>query len=193
MISVFIIFISFIGMSSQQKASDSVKPSERAKEKKTSVTGFDLPSPEDEAQIAYLGLREEGKFELEEISTEVLLISVFSMYCPSCQKDAPRMNQLFEAIEDDPQIKGKIKIIGIGLKNSDYEVNLFRETFDVPFPLFPDKNYSISKKLGAEQTPILIGVRFFQDAEPVVFLYSSSIVGSVPDYLAAIRDAAKIS
>jgi len=48
-------------------------------------------------------------------------------------------------------------MIGIGLANSAYEVNLFKEKYKVPFPLFPDKDMAILKKIVVLGTPTFIG------------------------------------
>jgi hypothetical protein len=36
-----------------------------------------------------------------------------------CQKDAPHVNNLFKRIENDPALKGKIKLLGVGAGNAE--------------------------------------------------------------------------
>ena len=56
-------------------------------------------------------------------------------------------------------MKEKIKMIGIGVGNSLYEVNSFRDRYQVPFPLIPDQSTEITELIGVKGTPTFIVVR----------------------------------
>ena len=94
-----------------------------------------LPVPGERADRNYLGLSGWGKtFRMADIKANLVLIEILSMYCPFCQKEAPVVNRLHEAIEKDPATGGKIKIIGVGAGNSSYEVEVFRKNMAFPSP-----------------------------------------------------------
>ena len=120
---------------------------------------FDLPLPGSEGERGYLGLTGNGTFKVGQIKARVVIIEVFSFYCPHCQRTAAQVNDLYQAIERRADLKGKIKMIGIGAKNSAYEVDSYRERYHVPFPLFPDEDMAITEKLGVKGTPTFIGVK----------------------------------
>jgi len=111
---------------------------------------FSLPQKVEERQ--YLGV-EEGPFRLSQVGAEVLIIEIFSMYCPHCQKEAPNMNTLFHAISARPELKSRVKLIGIGAGNTAYEVSAFRNLYRIEFPLLPDADMAIHKRLGEVRTP----------------------------------------
>lgn len=130
---------------------------------------FELPVPEAVKHRQYLGLDQKTVFSIPDIEAEVVIIEIFSMYCPHCQREAPTVNKMFQKLEADPKTKGKIKLIGIGVGNSDFEIDYFRKTYDVPFPLFSDGDFAIHRLLGEVRTPYFIGIRILPDGSHRVF------------------------
>jgi thiol-disulfide isomerase/thioredoxin len=120
---------------------------------------FELPIPASVKEKEYLGLSGSGNFAIGQIKARVVIIEVFSFYCPHCQRTAAQINDLYQMIEKRVELRGKIKMIGIGAKNSAYEVDSYRDRYHVPFPLFPDESMDITEKLGVKGTPTFIGVK----------------------------------
>lgn len=145
---------------------------------------FSLDAPKDSGAKRYLGLSWfGGKFTVPKIKADVVIIEIFSMYCPYCQAEAPKVNALYEKIEADPALKGKMKLIGIGVGNSSYEVNVFRERYNVAFPLFPDGDFRIHKLMGEVRTPYFIGVKINRDGSHRVFFSKLGAFESVDQFL----------
>lgn len=127
------------------------------------LPAMSLPIPKSPAEKNYLGLSGEGSFKIPQIKAKVVIIEIFSMYCPFCQKEAPNINRLHRLIEENPDLKGKIKLIGIGAGNSSYEVGIFKTRYGVSFPLFPDGEYAVHSLLGSVRTPYFIAVKINGD------------------------------
>lgn len=125
------------------------------------VMNLSIPKNPDERN--YLGLSGSGLFKIPQIKAKAVIVEIFSMYCPYCQKDAPGVNELYRLIENNADIKNKIKLIGIGAGNSSYEVEVFKKTYNVPFPLFPDKDFTIHKACGEVRTPYFMVVKINED------------------------------
>lgn len=152
-----------------------------------------LPLPDDIESISYLGLSGEKRFNISQIKANVILINVFSTTCPHCIKEAPNTNKLFQAIEDRPDLKGRIKIIGIGTKNSLEEVYKFKEEYKVPFPLFDDKDMSIFDQLGVTGTPTMIGVKLLDDGTYSILFRKAGSIGEVPWFIDFLLDMAQLN
>jgi len=135
----------------------------KAPEKGETLPVFNLPIPKSSAEKAYLGLSGDGLFKIPQIKAKVVIVEIYSMYCPYCQKDTPGINELYRLIDKNPDLKTKIKIIGIGAGNTQFEMDAFKKTYQVPFPLFPDKDFSIHKACGEVRTPYFIVVKNNED------------------------------
>ena len=150
---------------------------------RTPATGEPFPDitlsmPEKSIQKEYLGLKGNGSFRPSQIKAELLIIEIFSMYCPYCQKEAPNVNELYRIISGREDIKNKIKIIGIGAGNTPLEVDVFRKQYAIEFPLFSDESFSVHTAIGGVRTPFFFVIRT-RPGEPGVIVYSN--VGTLHD------------
>ena len=122
-----------------------------------------LPISTDSDEKVYLGLSGEGFFEIPQIKAEGVLIKIFNIYCPVCQSSALAMAKLYRQIENNPDLKNKIKLIGIGAGNTPTEIEVFKQTNNIPFPIFPDEDLTIHSLLGEVRIPSFIAVRMEKD------------------------------
>jgi peroxiredoxin len=115
--------------------------------------------PEDSKERAYLGLTAGMTFTLKQVKADLVVVEILSVYCPSCQLQAPAYNKLFNLIENDPDTRGRIKIIGIAVGNGNQEIKDFRDKRNVPFPILPDRSFNMHRAIGGSRTPFTIYVR----------------------------------
>lgn len=134
-----------------------------------------LTIPDNDEYRSYLGLKGNpgDSFTLNDIEADVLLIELFSMYCPFCQDEAPSINTLYEMMLDFSTPDYTVKIIGLAANNSEFEVDHFRKTYDVKFPLFPDKDMAHYNALGGKGTPGFIGCKKSPDNSFSIILRQS--------------------
>lgn len=118
-----------------------------------------LKPPVDSKDRIYLGISGEAPFAVKDIKAKVILVEIMNVYCASCQNMAPIYNKLYALIDSQPEIRKQIKIIGIAAGNDDQEIKIYRDHFQVPFPLIPDAQYVMHKAIGGSPTPFSILVR----------------------------------
>ena len=147
------------------------------------LPGLRLPTPADTQQRSYLGVDPGETFALADIQTRILIIEIFNFYCPHCQQEAPNVNRLYRTIETDTRLRGQIKIIGIGIGNTPYEIDLFRQKYAIPFPLFADRSRSLSIHLEVRRTPTFIGWGYHLNGDIRPFLHAPGPMESVEAFL----------
>jgi hypothetical protein len=76
---------------------------------------------------------------------------------------------MYRIIQSDKRLKERVKLVGIGVGNSAFEVGYFQKTYNIPFPLFPDGDFSIHQKIGEVRTPFFICIRIKKDGSHEVF------------------------
>jgi len=156
-------------------------------EKLPSIT---LPVPERPTEKSYLGLSTGGKtFKLHQIKAQAVIIKVFNIYCPVCHTTAAAMTELYDKIQADPDLKNKIRLIGIGVGNTPYEIEVFRETHKIPFPIFPDEDFAIYQALGETRTPYIIAMKINRDKSQDVVYTQPGAFTKAGSFLKSILDA----
>jgi peroxiredoxin len=149
---------------------------------------FQLTAPKNPAHRDYLGLSAGDTFTIPKIKAGVVIIEIFSMYCPYCQREAQNVNNLYQKIVDHPKLRDTIKLIGIGAGNSTFEVGIFRQRYNIPFPLFSDEDFSIHKCIGEVRTPYFIVMQVHPGGSHKVIYSEPGGLKDVNDFLQLILD-----
>jgi len=114
---------------------------------------FTFNAPVSAPDAAALGITPDAKaLHLNDVQAQAVVIVVFSMYCTYCQGEAPELAALHTLIKEKG-LSDKLKLIGLGAGNSNYEVNVFRKKYSIDFPLLSDPDYVVHKALGEVGTP----------------------------------------
>jgi peroxiredoxin len=115
---------------------------------------FELKDGLSKKDYGYLGLSEgslfaKGRTNLNSVDADLLFIEFLNKYCVVCQKDAPEFARLFQEIEMDQRVKGKVKILGVAVGNSVKEVQNFKKEYSIGFPILSDVESLVYRKIGS--------------------------------------------
>jgi len=135
---------------------------------------------------SYLGLSLKTQFSLKDMNGTLLLIEIFSTYCTSCPKNVPVINTIYSAVEDDPVLKGKVKLIGIAVGNTGNEIESFKREYKVLYPVLGDLLFTLHKALGNPRVPVTILVKNTAKGNIVVHV-RQGVLDSPDDVLKKIR------
>ena len=132
-----------------------------------------------------LGISQNGPTPIAKIKAEALIVEIFSMYCPFCQRDALTANALHELVTRRG-LSDRIRIIGVGAGNSDAEVEIFRKKYAVPFPLFSDASFVVHAAAGNVGTPYFYVLREKKDGGYEVVHSHLGVLPAPEDFLATV-------
>ncbi|NDV24357.1 peroxiredoxin [Desulfovibrio sp. JC022] len=103
-------------------------------------------------QKKYLDLKGDGPWKISDIEADYLIIEVYSMYCPHCQREAPAVNSFCNLLSKSKEC-AEVKFIGLAAGNTEFEIDFFKEKFGVEFPIFADPELEIHDEIGQPGTP----------------------------------------
>lgn len=119
----------------------------------TPLRNFRLDAEFTPQQAQELGISPHAKtFSPYDVKTAFLIIEIFSMYCPHCQRQAPIMNEFEKMLQQSPHAN-QFSTVGIGVGNSAFEVGIFRDEYKIDFPLVPDEDFIAHAATGEHGTP----------------------------------------
>jgi peroxiredoxin len=117
---------------------------------------FSLPAPDSQQTASYLGLSTMEPYTISQIDAKLVLIEILSALCPECHTNAPVLNRLYQSIQKDAALARDVKIIGICIGNDQTQMDAFKKSFKVPFPLVSDKNFAIAQAVEVMHTPTMV-------------------------------------
>ncbi len=109
-------------------------------------------APMSDADAKYLGLAKAGPFTLKDVKSPYVLVEQFNTSCPHCMHEAPFLDQIFDQVQQDPNLKGKLKFLGAAQGSDSGPVMAWKVMQKVQFPLVPDPNSALGKS-GLNFTP----------------------------------------
>lgn len=115
------------------------------------VTLSALPAPEDPTACAALGLPSDcAEFDLKQLKGERIVLLMFDLYCPVCQKSVSNFNRLTKALaEDHPNVT----VLGIGCGDTAFETARFVKKFKLGVTAVPDRERSLGQRFSLSKTP----------------------------------------
>lgn len=113
---------------------------------------FAKPISEDDAK--YLGLPKAQEFTLKDVTSPYVYVEQFNTSCPHCMHQAPILNELYNKVQQDAALKGKLKFMSVGQGNDEMAAKGWKAIQKVPFPVIPDPNSALGKAINFSPYPV---------------------------------------
>ena len=138
----------------------------------------------------YLGLPPGTRWlELAQLNARFVLIQLYNTLCNDCVSETKKLSAFFHTVEADPVLAGQLKIIGLGIYDSNQTVAAFQKHYDVAYPLFSDKSGQIFECLGQTSLPLAYLVRAKGDGNWIIELVKQGYFEPDENFLQTLRQA----
>lgn len=118
------------------------------------ILTFAFPVPDVPDHRAYLEPGEDqATVTLADIKKDFFLIEIVGVYCPVCHNQAPDTLRLYQRIQRDTTLAGKLAMVSVAAGATSMEIEHLHRTWRFPFPIFQDEDYTLHKLIGEPDTP----------------------------------------
>lgn len=135
----------------------------------------------------YLGISRKKYFSFKEINGSLIVVELTSTYCVSCKKNVPILNEIYQRIQKDLELKDKVKVIGIAIGNNMTEVESLRNENKVLYPLLADPDFSSHKALGEPRVPYTMFVKRDVKGKNITVKIHKGVIESADSLMNDIR------
>lgn len=140
----------------------------------------------------YLGLTDGIKAVLVNVKADLIIVEFMSVYCPGCQVQVDIFNQLQSAMDKDPALRSRVKMIAIGVGNNQREVSQFIETQNAAFPILPDPKFEIYDRLAnSMRAPYTVLLRKSDKGAVILVSSHKGLIKSYDSFLQEIKAVMK--
>lgn len=138
----------------------------------------------------YLGLPDGAKWlALSDLNARFVLIQLYNTLCNDCVAETKKLSRFFTTLEQDPVLSGQLKIIGLGVYDSNRAVARFKKHYDVLYPLFSDQHGQVFECLGQAELPLAYLVRAKGDGTWIIELIKKGYFEPDDTFLATLKAA----
>lgn len=104
----------------------------------------------------YLGMESVAEFNLKDVKAPYVLVAEMATTCPYSAEQAPIINSLYNMVMQDPSLKEKVKFIGVGSRQGEILMRMWKAALKVPYPMIPDPGGDFAKALKFVGYPVTL-------------------------------------
>jgi thiol-disulfide isomerase/thioredoxin len=137
----------------------------------------------------YLGSSQKHMLSFRKIRGDMFIIEVFSTYCMTCPKNVPILNAVYSAVTNNTDLKDKVKIVGIAVGNTENEIEAYRKSYGIHYPVLSDYDFTFHNVIGNPRVPYTIFTKRLPGGnKDVIFYTHQGVLDSPESILRAIQN-----
>jgi len=135
----------------------------------------------------YLGLGKKKTFSLDEIRADLIVVKYLNTNCIYCIKLLPTFNEIFQAVEQDTNLRGRIRFTAISAGDTSAEVEEFKKRYSIPYPIIPDPEFIAHKAVGDPRVPFIVVARKDKQGKWVVATVNVGLIFSTEYFIGELK------
>src|SRR4030042_4824667 len=135
----------------------------------------------------YLAIGEKKTIYLEDIKAELIVIKFLNTNCVYCMKLLPIFYQIYQTIEQNTELKEKIRIIGISTGDTPAELQALKDGHPVPYPVLLDPEFRAHRAVGEPRLPFIVVARKDKLARWVVATVHIGLIFSAENFIGELK------
>lgn len=138
----------------------------------------------------YLGLPTGTRWlSLSDLKAKFVLIQLYNTLCSDCVAETKMLTRFFRKVQADEFMADNLKIIGLGVYDTNRDVVRFKKHYNVLYPLFSDSHGQIFECLGQAELPLAYLVRSQGDGTWIIELVKRGYFEPDDTFLETLRGA----
>jgi len=146
-----------------------------------------LISPASQAEKEYLGVGEKKIFSVEEIQADLIVIKYLNTNCVYCIKLLPIFDEIYRTVDQDADLRKRIKILGIGVGDTMTEVDFLKKNHPIPYPVIPDTEFEAHYAIGTRRIPFIVAARKDKQGKWVVASVHVGLIFSAESFVGELK------
>jgi peroxiredoxin len=146
-----------------------------------------FPSSLTSEEKRYLAIGEKKTIHLEEIKAELIVIKFLNTNCVYCIKLLPIFYQIYQSIEQNTELKEKIRIIGISTGDTPAELQALKDEHPVPYPVLLDPEFRAHRAVGEPRLPFIVVARKDKLRRWVVATVHIGLIFSAENFIGELK------
>jgi len=139
----------------------------------------------------YLGIGKKKTFSIKDMQGDLFIFEIFSTYCMSCPKNVPVLNTVYSTVNNDPELRQKVKLVSVAIGNTENEAQSYKQEHNVLYPVLTDFTFAFHKALGNPRVPYTIIAKRDARGKNIVVYTHPGVIESAGSFLKEVRKLSK--